>query len=214
MSWKSNTSDDKFGFGEVKDKDTSANEKSNRNQQVSPPHSSSYLEEKRIPKLNTHENGRGHSFHGCKPVSMCSIIKIHMHESAGIKPFIKAQAVVFFSLAQASPSVTLPVNKDQNGTWGKASTPKISMTFVLQVRQTRVYPFLMTGSSQHERSGSKRSLNEDETREPPLVPQQLQHPVIGYPPSRDAWENIRYPVNVILHHLYIENRMPHDPLSV
>ncbi|KAK4758225.1 hypothetical protein SAY87_019526 [Trapa incisa] len=47
-------------------------------------------------------------------------------------------------------------------------------------------------------------MNEDETREPPLVPQQLQHPVLGYSPSRD--ENIPPPLNVLLNHLYIENR--------
>lgn len=49
-------------------------------------------------------------------------------------------------------------------------------------------------------------VNEDETREPPLVPPQLRHPVLGYPQTRDASENLPPPLNVLLNHLYIENR--------
>lgn len=49
-------------------------------------------------------------------------------------------------------------------------------------------------------------VNEDEAREPPLVPQQLQHPILGYPPTRDASENLPPPLSALLNHLYIENR--------
>lgn len=49
-------------------------------------------------------------------------------------------------------------------------------------------------------------VTEDETRDPPLVPQQLQHPLLGYPATRDMSENLPTPLNALLNHLYIENR--------
>lgn len=48
--------------------------------------------------------------------------------------------------------------------------------------------------------------NEDEARDPPLVPPHLQHPLLSYPPTRDCSGGIPSPQNVILNHLYIENR--------
>lgn len=47
--------------------------------------------------------------------------------------------------------------------------------------------------------------NEDEGRDPPLVPPHLQHTVLSCP-SRDDAGSISTPHNVILNHLYIENR--------
>ncbi|KAI4382307.1 hypothetical protein MLD38_008287 [Melastoma candidum] len=49
-------------------------------------------------------------------------------------------------------------------------------------------------------------IGEDEAREPPLVPQQLQSSLLGYPASRDGSEGIQPPMSVVLNHLYIENR--------
>ncbi|KAF2322333.1 hypothetical protein P3X46_010500 [Hevea brasiliensis] len=48
--------------------------------------------------------------------------------------------------------------------------------------------------------------NEDEARDPPLVPPHLQHTLLSYPASVDSSETIPAPQNVILNHLYIENR--------
>ncbi|KAJ4725057.1 SNF1-related protein kinase regulatory subunit beta [Melia azedarach] len=48
--------------------------------------------------------------------------------------------------------------------------------------------------------------NEDEARDPPLVPPHLQHPLLGTPASRDSAGTLPRPQNVILNHLYIENR--------
>ncbi|KAG6735825.1 hypothetical protein POTOM_061507 [Populus tomentosa] len=48
--------------------------------------------------------------------------------------------------------------------------------------------------------------NEDEVRDPPSVPQHLQHSLLSYPVSADTSETLPLPQNVILNHLYIENR--------
>ncbi|GAB4850724.1 SNF1- protein kinase regulatory subunit beta-3 [Ancistrocladus abbreviatus] len=47
---------------------------------------------------------------------------------------------------------------------------------------------------------------DDEAREPPLVPPHLQHTLLSYPASRDLSPALPLPQNVILNHLYIENR--------
>ncbi|KAK2980097.1 hypothetical protein RJ640_004093 [Escallonia rubra] len=47
--------------------------------------------------------------------------------------------------------------------------------------------------------------NEDEGREPPMVPPHLQHTLLNCP-SRDPSGSLPLPQNVILNHLYIENR--------
>ncbi|KAG5515564.1 hypothetical protein RHGRI_036569 [Rhododendron griersonianum] len=52
----------------------------------------------------------------------------------------------------------------------------------------------------------------DETRDPPMVPPQLQHTLLSYPTSRDAPASLPLPQNVILNHLYIENREPSRPV--
>ena len=54
--------------------------------------------------------------------------------------------------------------------------------------------------------------NEDETRDPPMVPSHLQQSLLGYPASIDNSTTLPSPQNVILNHLYIENREP--PRSV
>ncbi|XAR59717.1 hypothetical protein NMG60_11015661 [Bertholletia excelsa] len=54
--------------------------------------------------------------------------------------------------------------------------------------------------------------NEDETRDPPLVPPQLQHTLLSHPASRDNSVSLPLPQNVILNHLYIENREPSRPV--
>ncbi|KAL6967184.1 SNF1-related protein kinase regulatory subunit beta-3 [Sarracenia purpurea var. burkii] len=54
--------------------------------------------------------------------------------------------------------------------------------------------------------------NEDETRDPPIAPPQLQHTLLSYPTSRDHSGSLPLPQNVILNHLYIENREPSRPL--
>ncbi|XP_012078888.1 SNF1-related protein kinase regulatory subunit beta-3 [Jatropha curcas] len=54
--------------------------------------------------------------------------------------------------------------------------------------------------------------NEDEARDPPVVPPHLQHTLLSYPASADTSETIPEPQNVILNHLYIENR--ESPRSV
>jgi hypothetical protein len=54
--------------------------------------------------------------------------------------------------------------------------------------------------------------NEDEAQDPPLVPPHLQNTLISYPASRDIAGTLPLPQNVILNHLYIENREP--PRSV
>ncbi|XP_074284969.1 SNF1-related protein kinase regulatory subunit beta-3 [Silene latifolia] len=46
--------------------------------------------------------------------------------------------------------------------------------------------------------------NEDEAREPPLVPGILAHTVVSYPPSREAMGTVILPQD--LNHMYIENR--------
>uniref|UniRef100_A0A2N9GNW1 Association with the SNF1 complex (ASC) domain-containing protein n=1 Tax=Fagus sylvatica TaxID=28930 RepID=A0A2N9GNW1_FAGSY len=48
--------------------------------------------------------------------------------------------------------------------------------------------------------------NEDEARDPPLVPTHLQNTLLNYPASRDTSGTVPLPQNVILNHLYIENR--------
>ncbi|XP_010521739.1 PREDICTED: SNF1-related protein kinase regulatory subunit beta-3 [Tarenaya hassleriana] len=44
---------------------------------------------------------------------------------------------------------------------------------------------------------------EDESREPPSVPPHLQQSLVGFPASA---ETVPSPQNVVLNHLYIENR--------
>ncbi|XP_021766457.1 SNF1-related protein kinase regulatory subunit beta-3-like [Chenopodium quinoa] len=48
--------------------------------------------------------------------------------------------------------------------------------------------------------------NEDEAREPPVVPPHLQHTLLSCPPSRETSGTLPLPQNVIVNHLYIENR--------
>ncbi|KAK1574818.1 hypothetical protein Q3G72_000188 [Acer saccharum] len=48
--------------------------------------------------------------------------------------------------------------------------------------------------------------NEDEARDPPVVPSHLQHTLLSCPTSRDTSSTLPLPQNVILNHLYIENR--------
>lgn len=48
--------------------------------------------------------------------------------------------------------------------------------------------------------------SEDEARDPPLVPSHLQNTLLSYPASRDTTGTLPLPQNVILNHLYIENR--------
>ncbi|WCJ40972.1 5'-AMP-activated protein kinase beta-2 subunit protein [Euphorbia peplus] len=48
--------------------------------------------------------------------------------------------------------------------------------------------------------------NEDEARDPPAVPPQLNHSLLSYPAGAETSETIPAPQNVILNHLYIENR--------
>ncbi|KAJ4827121.1 SNF1- protein kinase regulatory subunit beta-3 [Turnera subulata] len=48
--------------------------------------------------------------------------------------------------------------------------------------------------------------NEDDARDPPVVPPHLQHTLLSYPASADASDSIPLPQHVILNHLYIENR--------
>ncbi|RWR91606.1 5-AMP-activated protein kinase [Cinnamomum micranthum f. kanehirae] len=48
--------------------------------------------------------------------------------------------------------------------------------------------------------------SEDEGREPPTVPAHLQHTVLSFPAGREASGSLPVPQNVILNHLYIENR--------
>lgn len=48
--------------------------------------------------------------------------------------------------------------------------------------------------------------NEDEAREPPLVPPHLHHTLLNYPHGQDDPSSLSMPQNVILNHLYIGNR--------
>ncbi|GLU11854.1 hypothetical protein SLE2022_285740 [Rubroshorea leprosula] len=49
--------------------------------------------------------------------------------------------------------------------------------------------------------------SEDEARDPPVVPPHLHHPLLSYPASRETSAgSLPLPQNVILNHLYIENR--------
>ncbi|XP_074555917.1 SNF1-related protein kinase regulatory subunit beta-3-like [Curcuma longa] len=48
--------------------------------------------------------------------------------------------------------------------------------------------------------------NEDEAREPPLVPPHLHQTLLNSLPSQDDPTCLSVPENVILNHLYIENR--------
>uniref|UniRef100_A0A5B7AKZ9 Putative SNF1-related protein kinase regulatory subunit beta-3 n=1 Tax=Davidia involucrata TaxID=16924 RepID=A0A5B7AKZ9_DAVIN len=48
--------------------------------------------------------------------------------------------------------------------------------------------------------------NEDDPRDPPMVPPHLQNTLLNCPTSRDPAESFPLPQNVILNHLYIENR--------
>ncbi|KAF7823366.1 SNF1-related protein kinase regulatory subunit beta-3 [Senna tora] len=47
--------------------------------------------------------------------------------------------------------------------------------------------------------------NDDETRDPPMVPPHLQQTLLNYPASSDTSGTVPLPQNVILNHLYIEN---------
>ncbi|KAL2938421.1 SNF1-related protein kinase regulatory subunit beta-3 [Bienertia sinuspersici] len=48
--------------------------------------------------------------------------------------------------------------------------------------------------------------NEDEAREPPIVPPHLHQSLLSCPPSRETACTLPLPQNVIVNHLYIENR--------
>ncbi|KAI3671893.1 hypothetical protein L1987_87090 [Smallanthus sonchifolius] len=48
--------------------------------------------------------------------------------------------------------------------------------------------------------------SEDDGRDPPVVPQHLQHTVLSYPTNRSSSAPLPDPQHVILNHLYIENR--------
>lgn len=48
--------------------------------------------------------------------------------------------------------------------------------------------------------------HEDEAKDPPPVPPHLLHPLLSHPSSRDTSGTLPVPQNVILNHLYIENR--------
>lgn len=52
------------------------------------------------------------------------------------------------------------------------------------------------------------NLIEDEARDPPPVPPHLQHSLLGYPANVDPSGSLPLPQNVVLNHLYIENREP------
>lgn len=54
--------------------------------------------------------------------------------------------------------------------------------------------------------------SEDDSRDPPVVPPHLQNTLLSYPASRDTSGTLPLPQNVILNHLYIENR--ESPRSV
>ncbi|MQM05283.1 hypothetical protein Taro_038092 [Colocasia esculenta] len=54
--------------------------------------------------------------------------------------------------------------------------------------------------------------NEDEARDPPLAPSHLQHTLLSHPANRNTSSSLPSPENVILNHLYIENR--ESPRSV
>lgn len=54
--------------------------------------------------------------------------------------------------------------------------------------------------------------NEDESRDPPIVPSHVQQTLLSYPASRDTAGTLPSPPNVTLNHLYIENR--ESPRSV
>ncbi|XP_076898960.1 SNF1-related protein kinase regulatory subunit beta-3 [Bidens hawaiensis] len=48
--------------------------------------------------------------------------------------------------------------------------------------------------------------SEDDGRDPPVVPQHLQHTVLSYPTNRGPAAPLPDPQHVVLNHLYIENR--------
>ncbi|KAK8707782.1 hypothetical protein V6N13_058834 [Hibiscus sabdariffa] len=48
--------------------------------------------------------------------------------------------------------------------------------------------------------------SEDDARDPPVVPPHLHRSLLSYPSSLNASKSIPLPENVILNHLYIENR--------
>ncbi|KAK8951795.1 SNF1-related protein kinase regulatory subunit beta-3 [Platanthera zijinensis] len=48
--------------------------------------------------------------------------------------------------------------------------------------------------------------NEDEARDPPIAPPHLQHTLLSYSASQEGSGSLPSPQNVILNHLYIENR--------
>ncbi|CAI8584757.1 unnamed protein product [Vicia faba] len=52
------------------------------------------------------------------------------------------------------------------------------------------------------------TLTEDETRDPPEAPPQLQQTLLGYPTNVGSSSSLPLPQSAILNHLYIENREP------
>lgn len=57
--------------------------------------------------------------------------------------------------------------------------------------------------------------SEDEARDPPVAPPQLQHTLLSCPTYRDIAGVLPQPQNVILNHLYIENReMPRSVVAL
>ena len=53
---------------------------------------------------------------------------------------------------------------------------------------------------------------EEEAQDPPLVPPHLHNSLLSAPANRDGFGSLPVPQNVILNHLYIENR--ESPRSV
>ncbi|KAL3518417.1 hypothetical protein ACH5RR_021006 [Cinchona calisaya] len=57
--------------------------------------------------------------------------------------------------------------------------------------------------------------NEDEGREPPVVPLHLQQTLLNCPPTRDPSASLPLPQHVTLNHLYLENReTPHSVVAL
>lgn len=48
--------------------------------------------------------------------------------------------------------------------------------------------------------------NENDGRDPPMLPPHLQYTLLNQPPARDNSESLPLPQNVTLNHLYLENK--------
>ncbi|PWA47081.1 5-AMP-activated protein kinase, beta subunit, interaction domain-containing protein [Artemisia annua] len=98
-------------------------------------------------------------------------------------------------------STDITVNKRK----GLSDLPGVNILIKLH-QETPVVPGFEIPRSPDASYSCIYTANEDEARDPPIVPQHLQHRVLSYPNNIYAGAPLPNPQHVVLNHLYIENR--------